>query len=353
MKSERTKNKVVISPKKILIIKQTSLGDVLHITPVIREIKNAFPDTLIDIVIDKKAVPILEHHPAINKLYVVDIYNYQENLFRSPKYFASILKEIATLIRTVRKTKYDLAIDLQGLMRSSFFLYTARAHVRAIKGRWFGVSPLYYTNLHAIEGYLQALKFLGITSNNTSLDFFLDSKSLDRTLAEKNIFLPKTYLVYSPYSRWPTKNIPISTSISILKELRRQVDIAVFITATSEFIEQATEIATAIPNAISLAGTISLSELGYIISKASGMICVDSFPMHAATAFNIPLVALFGPTNENLVGPLSAKSLVIRNQKLPCKMCYRRSCANHLCFSTMDSAEIIENLLKVMRETSI
>ena len=78
---------------KILLIKQTSLGDVLHMTPVIRALKKWKPESEIDIVTDKRALEILKNNPYINKLYVLDIYKYEKEIFKSPLKFFSTIKE--------------------------------------------------------------------------------------------------------------------------------------------------------------------------------------------------------------------------------------------------------------------
>ena len=112
---------------KILLIKQTSLGDVLHMTPVIRALRKWKPESEIDIVTDKRALGILKNNPYINKLYVLDIYKYEKEIFKSPLKFFSTIKEFFSHIKEVRKKKYDIAIDLQGLERSVIFLYLCKA----------------------------------------------------------------------------------------------------------------------------------------------------------------------------------------------------------------------------------
>ena len=86
---------------KILLIKQTSLGDVLHMTPVIRALKKWKPESEIDIVTDKRALGILKNNPYINKLYVLDIYKYEKEIFKSPLKFFSTIKEFFSHIKEV------------------------------------------------------------------------------------------------------------------------------------------------------------------------------------------------------------------------------------------------------------
>ena len=144
---------------KILLIKQTSLGDVLHMTPVVRALKKWKPEAEIDIVTDKRALGILKNNPYINKLYVLDIYKYEKEIFKSPLKFFSTIKEFFSHIKEVRKKKYDIAIDLQGLERSVIFLYLCKAKKKYAKGKWAFVKSNYYVDINAIVGLISFLNF--------------------------------------------------------------------------------------------------------------------------------------------------------------------------------------------------
>ena len=152
---------------KILLIKQTSLGDVLHATPVIRALKKWKSDCTIDVVTDKRALGILENNPYINKLYVLDIYKYEKEIFASPSKFFSTIKEFFSHIKEVRKEHYDIAIDLQGLERSVIFLYLCHSKKKFAKGKWLGIKSNYYKDINAIVGLLSFLDFIDCPSDGT------------------------------------------------------------------------------------------------------------------------------------------------------------------------------------------
>ena len=165
---------------KILLIKQTSLGDVLHITPVIRALKKWKEDCQIDVIIDKRAASILENSPYINKLYILDIYKYENDIFKSPLKFFSTIREFFLHIKEVRKENYDIAMDLQGLERSIIFLYLCNAKEKYAKGKWLFVKSNYYKDINAIIGLLSFLKFIDCPCDGDNLDFFLP-KNIDNT----------------------------------------------------------------------------------------------------------------------------------------------------------------------------
>lgn len=340
--------------KKILLIKQTSLGDVLHITAFIREIKKVFPDSEIDIVTDKSALGILEYNPNVNRLYILDIYRYEREMFKSISCFLKTAKEFISHIKEVRKTKYDYAFDLQGLERTAAFLYFAKAKEKYIKGRWLFLKHKAYKDVNAIKGYLSFLEFVGYKSENTKLDFFLApgvEKTFNEQLRKANIELPSKYIVLSPFSRWETKDLPIDKCQSIIKAIRKKIDIPIVISSTLKEYEQCLEIAKSIDRVYILSSVLTIPTLAYLIKNAFAMISVDSFPMHIASAFDTPLLALFGATSEVRVGPLSPRSFVVRTVGLACARCYKRkNCPNNLvCMNSIDENFIVEKMKELTK----
>lgn len=335
--------------KKILVIKQTSLGDVLHITAFIREIKKAFPESEIDVVTDKSALGILEYNPNVNRLYILDIYRYEREMFKSLSCFLKTAKEFISHIKEVRKTKYDYAFDLQGLERTAVFLYFAKAKEKYIKGSWLFLKHKTYKDINAVKGYLSFLEFVRCKSENTKLDFYLPKeieKTFNEQLEKANIVLPEKYIVLSPFSRWETKDLPIEKSRTIIEKIRKELGIPVVISSTQNEREQCLEIAKDLDGVYILSSVLTIPTLAYLIKNAFAMISVDSFPMHIASAFDTPLLALFGATSEVRVGPLSPRSFVVRTDGLSCARCYKRkNCPNNLvCMRSLDENFIIEKM---------
>ena len=342
---------------KILLIKQTSLGDVLHMTPVIRALKKWKPDSIIDVVTDKRALGILENNPYINKLYVLDIYKYENEIFKSPLLFFSTIREFLSHIKDVKKEHYDIAMDLQGLERSIIFLYLCHADKKIAKGKWLGVKSNYYKDINAIVGLLSFLKFIDCPDDGTNLDYFLP-KNIEIDFSKKiehikysinaNFDIEKEYIVFSPFSRWDTKDLSVKKSREIITEVQKLKDIQIILSATSDYDKECKEIIEGFNNVLNSSGLFNLPELAYLIQKAKGMITVDSFPMHTGCAFQKPLIAIFGPTSEVRVGPISKNSETIRVEDLECARCYKRkNCPNnHICIENIDAKIIAERIIK-------
>lgn len=334
---------------KILLIKQTSLGDVLHATPVIRALKKWQSDCTIDIVTDKRALGILENNPYINKLYVLDIYKYEKELFSS-KFFSTI-REFFSHIKEVRKEHYDIAIDLQGLERSIIFLYLCHSKKKFAKGKWLGIKSNYYKDINAIVGLLSFLDFIDCPSDGTDLDYFLPSNiedTFNKKIESLNIKLDKDYIVFSPFSRWDTKDLSVKKSREIIEEIRKISDIQIVLSATKDYNEKCIEIANGFENVLNTSSYFNLNELAYLIKESLGMITADSFPMHTGCAFKKPLIAIFGPTSEIRVGPIAENSETIRVEGLECARCYKRkNCPNnHVCIEDIDAKKVANRILQ-------
>ena len=339
---------------KILLIKQTSLGDVLHMTPVIRALKKWKPEAEIDIVTDKRALGILKNNPYINKLYVLDIYKYEKEIFQSPLKFFSTIKEFFSDIKEVRKKKYDIAIDLQGLERSVIFLYLCKAKKKYAKGKWAFVKSNYYVDINAIVGLISFLKFFDCPNDGVDLDYFLPetieedfNKTIERIKQTKNFEIEKDYIVFSPFSRWETKDLSVNKAREIIAEIKKLKDIQIIISATSDYNKECKEIVEGFDNVLDSSGLFNLTELAYLIKNSKCMLTVDSFPMHTGCAFKKPLIAIFGPTSEIRVGPIAENSEVFRADNIECEKCYKRkNCPNnHICIENIDSKLLAKRLI--------
>lgn len=333
---------------KFLIIKQTSLGDVLHTTPFIRAIKKAYPNALIDIVVDKSALQIVSANPNINKCFVLNIKKYEKEILSSVSNFFKTGKEFLGVVSSVSKENYDAAFDLQGLERSVFFLYRAKAKKKFAKGRWPFITCYENMNEHAIKRYLHFLSFIGIEEDGYKMDFYLSDSISDKTekaLASQSKSLPKEYVVFTPYSRWASKDCSAKKIKEITLAVKKKTNLPVIIPVTDAMKEETENL---LKDDALIVSSIEIDSLAYIISRSTAIISVDSFPMHIGCAFNRPLVALFGGSRESLVGPLTENSVVLRAGCEPKSPWYYREHRDNNLMDGIDTEDIVENLLSVM-----
>ena len=298
--------------QRALVIKLRHLGDVLLTTPVFSTLKRALPHVEIDAYVYREAVPVLEGNPDISNILYYD---------RSWK--GNFLKE-AQRLWSLRKRGYDLIINLTEGDRGAMVARMSGAKVR------LGVDERrVYTHVakpcpslrHTVERNLDAMRRMGIFPSVEERELFFHIPQ------EALAIVPKeNYLLIHPSSRWRFKCWPIAKMRELAIHLLKKGKQLVFTSGPD-----AAEIAmvkeiTRDLDVLNYAGKISIKELGALIAKASCLLCVDSVPLHLASALKTPVVALFGPTSEITWGPWRNPNARVVATHLSCRPCYRDGC---------------------------
>jgi len=316
----------------ILLIKQTSLGDVLHATPHIRAIKARYPDAQLTVLTAQGSAEIVANNPNVDRLVLFDYVRFKRLGLKSPRALRNLFKQT---IAEINDREYEFAFDLQGLARSVVFLYAAPAKRKFVKGNWPGLGGFRNKQMHAIDEMTQVLAQADIPVDSIQMAFYRDDKvreSLRSTLAKVALDelldggSEKSLVVISPFTRWASKNWPLDYFLETAAALAEESVVLITGTAQDRKLIEAGLNSHSVqrPERVNLAGELSLAELAELMSHAGLVISGDSFPMHLATAVGAPLLALFGPTDESKTGPRSDNSLVLRPDD--CAMCDKRNC---------------------------
>lgn len=307
---------------KILVIKQTSLGDVLHSTGHVRALKRFWPETELTLLTATGSLDIYRHSPHVDHIITVDRYRVKHRWYREPLWAWRHMREV---MKQVRAQEFDLAFDLQGLAKSVLFLYGARARRKFVKGRWPGLTGFRDKSLHAITEMDRVLSLAGIDDVDTAMEFATSADAVARI----DELLPalgdnqQPLLILSPFSRWRSKDWPLERYVEVARTLGRS-----WRTVFTGAPDRAAQIQSAIADvdgAVNLAGKLNLVEFAELVRRAELMLTGDSFPMHVASAVDTPVMALFGPTDESRVGPVGRNAEVIRAPG--CRRCDRADCA--------------------------
>jgi heptosyltransferase-1 len=162
-----------MSPHKTLIVKPSSLGDIVHSLPFLNALKKCFPEAEIDWVIAQGFEGILEGHPMIRRLWVI-----KKDAWKKIRNVRDTIQEIKLLFRELKREKYDLVIDLQGLLRSGIITSATASPVRIGFKEAREGSRVFYThtveggkNIHAVDRYLNIIQYLGCDISDISFPF--------------------------------------------------------------------------------------------------------------------------------------------------------------------------------------
>jgi len=315
--------------RRILIVKPSALGDVAHSLPFLDVMVKRFPDARIDWVIAKGLEGVLENHPLIERLWVIDKGKWKK-IFN----ISDTIRELRTLFRDLADQEYDLVVDLQGLLRSAVIAHYSRAKVSVGFSDAREGAPFFYTHkikggkdIHAVDRYLKIAQYLGcdIGTVNFAMPNFDPNPQILKLLPEKYFVMAPSAMAEA--KRWQPERFGQLASIlpyeSIIIGTNHDIPLA------NEVLDHAKD------NARSLCGMTNLSELMAVIKNAVLCITNDTGPMHIAAALNTPVAAIFGPTNPIRTGPYGLNNIIIQKD-LPCVPCYKRKkCNNQTCMDTL------------------
>ena len=327
---------------KILIIKHSSLGDVLHSTGHIRTIRETFPDSTITLLTAPPCHELFTYDKNVDQVLVFEKDRAKAEWKRNPGW---VLRHFFTLLKEVRRTQYDLAFDLQGRLKSVFFLYCAKASRKYVKGRWLFLKRFRKPEIHAIKEMDQVLRLAGIEVRNSDMEIFTSSweeMTIEGLLKRINPSNKKIFII-SPFTRWETKNWGIEKYKAVIDSLNR--DVLVILTGSADKKKEIDELAAQVNgrSVVNLAGELKLLELAELMKKAHLLLTGDSFPMHLASALHIPLIALFGPTDEERVGPVGKHCSVLRAGDI-CRRCYQRDRCKQNCINYIQTETVLREV---------
>jgi lipopolysaccharide heptosyltransferase I len=309
---------------RILIVKPSSLGDVVHALPTVNLIRRKYPQAHISWLVNDTLTSLLQHCPIID-----EIIPFERRRFGS----LTQLPRFGSFLTTLHKRRFDIVIDLQGLFRSGIIAWATRAPRRIGLSDAREGARLFYSEVvkvpraHAVDRYLLAARHLGCDS--TPVEFPLGvSKSVTR----------EGLIAVNPSARWSTK---LWGDDKFAELIRRLPADRVILTGSATEREQIDKIAQGRRN---LAGQTDLFQLAELYCRCQVVITNDSGPMHLAAAVGTPVVAIFGATDPALTGPYGKQHVVLR-AGVPCSPCFKDSCANRVhmeCMKLITVEQVLE-----------
>lgn len=334
--------------KKILVIRTDRIGDVLLSTPVLSNLRTAFPKAYIAIMVSPYARDIVEGNPYIDEVIIYDKNNEHKGWLSTLK-FASMLK----------KKKFDLALVLHPTNRSHIIPFLARIRMRVGYDRNL---PFLLTKKiphlkqlgkkHERDYCLDMLWQLGIKTESQMPFMPIKEESeiwADRMLASFNLDLKKEKIVaMHPGASCPSKRWPPQYFANLAKSLIRDNSVKIAVIAASDNEQFGRQLVDLIGSAsvIDLVGKTTLSELASFLKRCCLFISNDSGPVHIASALGTPVISIFGRNQAGLSpkrwGPLGKQDKVA-HKDIGCDICLAHNCKkDFLCLKSLTSEEVSE-----------
>jgi lipopolysaccharide heptosyltransferase I len=365
--------------RKILLIKLSAVGDVVHTFPVLNKLRRRYPAAQIDWLVSSPIAEFLKPHPAIN-----NILEFAREEWTRP-WRLTPLANSARLAARLRAAGYDLVLDLQGQLRSGLCARATGAPVRigfgkpvarrweemsrklpdearkhawqgAREGSWLAYThyiPLPSLEVHAVDRYLAVGPMLGLDDGAADFSFPIARAAADRidALLHDHGIANAKLVALAPGTVWETKQWRREGFATVARHFL-QKGFAVTLIGSARERALCDEVAALAPGAINLAGETTLPELAALIRRSAIAVTNDSGPMHLAVALGRPVVSIFGPTYPVWAGPYRRADVALRAD-IPCSPCYLRQLSRcmygHDCMREVTAEAVIERAESVLR----
>lgn len=298
---------------RILIIRPSALGDVCRTVPALASLRRAFPDARIDWLVQDAFAEAVEGHPALNEIVPFARSALGRGAMRGR------LGPGLSFLRALRARRYDAVFDLQGLARSGLFAWATGAGRRvgfadARELGWLGLNERYSVDAeHAVDRMLGLLHAADVPPVQ-DMRLYSPAKASAKIAADDRLRSP--FVVVAPTSRWPGKQWPAARFAELGRRLLRDTPLNLVMVGSRAEREQCAELlrwAEDEGRVIDLVGATSVGELMAVVERSDLVIANDSATLHMAVGFSRPIVALFGPTRKEKVGPYGRERDVLQH----------------------------------------
>jgi len=331
---------------RLLIVRLGALGDVVHAIPVAAALRRAFPSARIDWLVSAKHREILDLVPVIDRRLVIN-----------DRGDASGGASLLAAIRELRRSQYDVAIDLQGLIKSALLARSSGApRVIGFSSRYSRerAARLFYTEAHdpgrgglydpretrhVVDINLGVLTRLGITA--PAREFPIEDVDSDAARSARQLTGGR-YALLNPGAAWPNKRWPPARLAAIATELRARHGLMSVVVWGPGEEALAAEVVAGANGAAVLSARTTIADLVALARQAALMVSGDTGPTHIAAALGTPIVGIYGPTRPVRNGPMSPLDVVVSRDAV-CQCHHLRRCRlDRMCLLDIEAAEVLD-----------
>jgi len=330
-----------------LIIRLSSLGDIIHTLPAFCALRKSFPESNIRWLVEDKGAEILACVPGIDQIITARIKHWG---LTSPKFWSE-----TTRIKREIQDRDQVVFDFQGLLKSGFLARLSKAKKRAGFHRSNlkeSMASLFYTDqldkvpedLHVISKNLKLLTLVSVAEDAFEFPLRIDpsaQESVVHTLAEQGFGASQKLIILNIGAAWETKRWPAERWVELIQRLNRlKPDLFLLLLWGSEA-EEITAQNIKRETGVCMAPFLTIKEVMALASEADLVVSGDTFALQAACALDRPVVGIFGPTNPKRNGPFRDSDRVAYHE-MECSRCYKRTCEHLECLDKISAEEVTE-----------
>jgi lipopolysaccharide heptosyltransferase II len=345
----------------VLVVNPFGIGDCLFATPLIRTLKEKFPHSALGFLCNRRSATLLKNNPFIDEIIIYERDDFKQALSISSLNWSDAF---ISFIRQIKRSKFDLAVDLSLSTNFGFFLWLAGVKKRigySYKNRGFYLTDSIklsgYEERHIVEYYNALLELIGIEPRYKNIELYLknsDKAYADDIFKNYNIDTFHPVITIAPgggaswgidakIKRWPRENFRLLTD-KIIEKYNATVIILGDLSEAGLFSGEGAN-----NRIINLIGRTTLLQSAALIEKSDLFVGNDGGPLHMAVALGKKTVSFFGPVDPTVYGPYlpePGRHIVLR-RTLECSPCYRRfrlgTCVrNRECLEKIEVEEAIK-----------
>ncbi len=323
--------------KKILVVRFSSIGDVVLTTPILRTLKNQLQDVEVHFLTKKVNEVIIASNPNVDRVFTIE-------------------NQISSVIPNLKRENYDFIVDLHHNIRTARLKLSLakpsnsfpKLNLRKLLLTQFKINKM--PKVHVVDRYFKAVKTLGVANDHLGLDFIIPEKD-KVNINDYNI--PSNYIAFAIGAQFATKRLPIDSMI----ELINKIDLPIVLLGGESDKEMSESIVKRCSDVVNLVGTLNLNQSASILKQAQKVVSHDTGLMHIAAAFEKPIISIWGNTIPDLgmypYMPKNETNFSIHEvNHLKCRPCskigYQTCPKKHFACMTEQDINVISNDVNTM-----
>jgi len=345
------------APLEVLVVKLSAIGDVVHTLAFLDVLHRNFPGARIDWLVEEGAAGIIEGHPAIRRVIISRRKTWLRKLMDDRSY-RTVLREILSFLKDLRRVRYDCVIDMQGLLKSGMLVGLSRGKRKVgmaggREGAWLFLkeTPIRVNyHQHAIDRYLEVAAYLGCLWDRWDNQIpVLESyqNAMDRLLSDHG-FKGGDLVALNPMAKWKTKLWEPAFFAALADRIMTELSCRVVFTGSKGDLPVIENILSMMEQKpLNFTGKTGLKELACLYGRCRVLVTTDTGPMHMAAAMGCPVVALFGPTSPLRTGPHGPGHRVLTSGA-DCGPCFKKSCEKWFCMRDITVQSVFDAVREVL-----
>lgn len=340
----------------VLLIRLNDIGEVVMTLPCVDATRRALPHARIGVLVSPPSHELFLHDDRINQIFI-----FEKKLWRGSPTWRG-MRQLAGLIRDLRRHRFDVAIDLHNNPSTHWLARASGAKLRvALDSKyrsrfvmsWRVPEDPRWEEMHTVERHLHVLSSVSIPSRGAEYGFALDPEVKERVKTSVNheTNRDKPRILFQPGAGLAERCWPVAKYAELADRLTRGMGAQIIVHCGPNEDHLGQRIHQAASRPVVLARRLTLQELAGLLTECDLLVTNDSGPMHLGAAVGIPIVAIFGPTDPRRAGPFGAQAEIVTHSP-DCSPCGIQlfACTHRECLTEISVDEVYQAVRRLLRK---